>query len=134
MQSELPRANIGGNAATDAFMEQELVRINNEYGNYPSFILMSMGNELGNSEAIEPLMETAKDNDNRRRFYVASCGHGPQSELDDFRVIRPGLRGIIGASTHTDFGERAASFDLPIVAHEVGQNRYMIGRPTHTYG
>ena len=126
LQAEAPRANIGNNKERDEFIEKEMFKINRYYGNHPSFLLLSSGNELhgaGSKTTLE-MIRKIKQDDRRHLISTSSGGRGMRHErcnspLDDFRVR--GVRGIFGESTNQDHSSRIAGLDTPTISHEVGQ-------------
>ncbi len=41
---------LGKNQSADAYVQAEMARIMDAYGNHPSFAMFCIGNELGNSD------------------------------------------------------------------------------------
>jgi hypothetical protein len=126
-QVELPAwvHNLGKDAARDAFLRRELDRILAAYGNHPSFILLTMGNELhGTPDYLAGLVERGKTTDPRRLFSAST--HFQRSPADQFRVsarARGGaIRGLRGAGTDWDYSRGVAQESIPIISHEIGQH------------
>ncbi|MDB2155451.1 sugar-binding domain-containing protein [Clostridium butyricum] len=76
----------------DAAMQEYLIaegfRILDEFGNHPSFVMMSLGNELwGSKEVLNSILKRYKDYDNRH-LYVQGCNNFQWApcilEEDDF--------------------------------------------------
>jgi len=98
LQPELPLFSqiqentlIGNDAKRDKFLYEELQGILDEYGNHPSFVLMSMGNELkGDTATLKKWVRWSKLHDNRH-LYASNSNleamglYFPLSE-DDFSV------------------------------------------------
>jgi hypothetical protein len=129
LQVELPTwsHNLGKDPPRDGFLRRELDRILDVYGNHPSFILMTMGNELsgGNDAYMTGLVEHAKSKDPRRLY--ASSTHQYRLPVDQFLVTmrankRLLVRGLRGAGTDWDFADAIADEKIPLVAHEIGQH------------
>ena len=127
IQAELPTwaYNMGKDKPRDAFLQRELDRILDVYGNHPSFIMMSMGNELrGDDEYLTELVEQGMRKDSRR-IYACSTHHH-RSQADQFRVtMRVGrklIRGLRAPGTDWDFADGIADEQIPIIAHEIGQH------------
>ncbi|WP_315821397.1 sugar-binding domain-containing protein [Paraflavitalea speifideaquila] len=71
LQVELPHwsLNVGEDSASFAFLESEAHRILDTYGNHPSFLFFSMGNELeGDFSKLNNLVATLKAKDNRHLY------------------------------------------------------------------
>ncbi len=120
IQAEGPQANVnaGGDAARDAFLEQELLRMVRTYGQHPSFCLMTLGNEYGgNHRLLEHWVDMLIKEDPRRLYSSASCGQPTKNR--QFTVAA--VRGIRGPGTDHDFGGQIAKLDRPLISHEVGQ-------------
>ena len=128
LQVELPTwaYNMGKDKPRDEFLKRELDRVLDTYGNHPSFILMSMGNELrGNDDYLTGLVEQAKKRPPRRLY--ACTSHHHRSQSDQFRVTmrigkkRIKIRGLRGPGTDWDFTEAIVDEKIPVIAHEIGQ-------------
>ncbi|MBS4219996.1 beta-glucuronidase [Bacillus sp. FJAT-49711] len=80
MQPELPfwgtftnEKDENHNAAAQNYLIEEGFRMLDEFGNHPSFVMMSMGNELwGSPESINELVGRYKDYDNRHLYTQGS--------------------------------------------------------------
>lgn len=128
LQVELPTwsYNMGTDKGRDDFLVRELDRILDVHGNHPSFILMTMGNELrGKDEYLTGLVEQAKRKDPRRLY--SSTTHHHRSQSDQFRITmrigknRTKIRGMRGPRTDWDFAEAITDEKIPVIAHEIGQ-------------
>lgn len=95
MEPELPfwgTITTEGDENHDEKMQQYLInegfRILDEFGNHPSFVMMSLGNELwGSKEVLNSILKRYKDYDNRH-LYVQGCNNFQWApcilEEDDF--------------------------------------------------
>ena len=75
VQAEAPQANVpvGADSARDTFIEKELRRIQETYGNHPSFCLLTPGNEYGgNDEVLSRWISVLIKNDSRHLYSSAS--------------------------------------------------------------
>lgn len=107
----------GKDTVRDKWVEEEVLRILDAYGNHPSFAFMSMGNEpAGDLNVIHHLVDVAKRHDSRR-FYMSGTGWG-QGPTDDYVVVTNRQR---TEGTEYDFRTTDAKQDKPVVSHEVGQ-------------
>ncbi|MHB9079189.1 MAG: glycoside hydrolase family 2 TIM barrel-domain containing protein [Pirellulaceae bacterium] len=120
IQAEAPRANVDTNPLLDQFIQEESLRMADAYGNHPSFVLMSMGNELSVAEDVLSSLLAILQAHDSRRLYTASTGLGPQTSRDQFRVRHEG-RGVGGSGTERDLREQVAQLSVPMISHEIGQ-------------
>ena len=118
---------LGKNPSADRYVQQELVRMIDAYGNHPSFVMQCIGNELGNSdfEVMESWMKPLREKDSRRLYAVSTARkvmpvdqYMATHYIDGLGSTR-GLRG--GASTAWDFEDVYSKSDIPILSHEIGQ-------------
>ena len=149
LQAELPlwTGDLKTNDATRVqWIRDEADRITAAYGNHPSLILFSMGNELhGQYAFMRELLGELQKADNRRLYTMTSnrlwvmdapekSGQtGGPAESDDFLVERAlridgkieGMRGQAffneSPNTSADFSGLLARTALPLVTHEIGQ-------------
>lgn len=151
LQTELPL--WGTYRETDtvliSYMKEEGKRIIEEYGNHPSFVMLSLGNELeGDTAVMADIVKEFKEDDQRHLYALGTNNHywDPQTHpSEDFLVaMRYGkmapdnstdLRGAFSfadsdkggminrqkANTLRDFSAASANAGKPIVGHETGQ-------------
>ncbi|HRO45740.1 sugar-binding domain-containing protein [Agriterribacter sp.] len=117
---------LGKNPDADAFVQAEMKRILDAYGNHPSFVFFCIGNELGNSDfdIMETWIKKAKAEDPRRLYAVSTARK--IMPIDDYNATHqiPGIGGTYGNSANkTDAGleKNYRQATIPIMAHEVGQ-------------
>lgn len=125
--------HIGTTPGLEDFMRQEAHRILETYGNHPSFVLLCMGNELkGDYAFLDTLVGELRQADNRRLYtYSTNNGRPAPGPTSEYWVTEETLQGRLridrtrfGATpggTDYDFSKAIAGFDLPVVAHELGQ-------------
>ena len=108
-----------------AYIEREMTRIADTYGNHPSFVLFGIGNEFGNRgtdwKATNDLLARVKKHDPRRLYNA--CTARKRVHADDYWVTHStgtATRGIGPTHTNWDFSSAAQSTDLPLIAHETG--------------
>jgi len=70
LQPELPNWHAFGNPRHDDYMEAEGYRILNAYGNHPSFVMMSLGNELRGKRAVMAKLVAGFRNKDPRHLYA----------------------------------------------------------------
>ncbi len=127
--------DVGTGNTFDDWLYAESERIVNEYGNHPSFVMMSYGNEPGGSNQVAFLDEFVsywKKKDNRR-VYTSASGWPSVPSLDFYCTPNPriqgwgqGLNSIINAQppqTAYDFRDILTNHfpGKPVVSHEIGQ-------------
>ncbi|GAB3992174.1 glycoside hydrolase family 2 TIM barrel-domain containing protein [Spirosoma daeguense] len=124
---------VGTGGVIDTFIYQESERILNEYGNHPSFCMMSPGNEPGGAYQNEFLgrwVDHFKQKDSRR-LYTSGAGWPmiPENQFhihSDARIQRwgEGVKSIINQGmpkTSYDWRETTKTASAPYVSHEIGQ-------------
>ena len=147
LQAELPVwGHIGADWAGTPFLRAELRRILDAYGNHPSFVMMSMGNEhSGDWGVLADFVADAKRRDPRRKYAAASneyirMGKDPRpvNDGDEFAVIMKGPQPEPGyekgrirmmerllngepPAFDADYRDILKPFDVPTLAHELGQ-------------
>ena len=137
LQTELPNWSfkMGKIPEMDAFFQTEGERIIEEYGNHPSFVMMSLGNELdGELPAMDKMVAHLKALDPEKIFTSTTYAFSPRGLLpgpeDDFFVSQQTKSGWVRGqgflnetfpSTDTDYAEGLESIKIPLVTHEVGQ-------------
>jgi hypothetical protein len=137
-QVELPNWSLhfGEDQQTIRFLLEEAHRILTEYGNHPSFVLMSLGNELqGNTHLMNSTVAALREKDKRRLYMTTTysfqypLGTIAQPE-DDFFVSQKTDRGWVrgqGAfndlspSFNKDYDEACKHIPVPFISHEIGQ-------------
>ena len=117
---------LGKNPSANKFVQEELQRILDAYGNHPSFVMFCIGNELGNSDfdVMQGWIKKLKEKDSRRLYSVSTARK--IMPVDDFMVTHniPGVGRTYGfQGSHTDYDLETiySKSDIPIIAHEVGQ-------------
>jgi Glycosyl hydrolases family 2, sugar binding domain/Glycosyl hydrolases family 2/Glycosyl hydrolases family 2, TIM barrel domain len=125
-------AGVGTGGMIDDFIYAESERIIRQYGNHPSFIMMSTGNEPGGKNQnifLGNWVDFFKAKDNRR-LYTSSAGWPivPENQFNihsDARIQRwgEGNKSIINKekpNTNYDWLKRIKGTQ-PYVSHEIGQ-------------
>ncbi len=117
---------LGKNPSADKFVQEEMKRIVDTYGNHPSFLFFCIGNELGNSDftVMQEWIKKVKQEDPRRLYAVSTARK--ITPVDDYMVTHniPGVGGTYGNSinkTDADLEKNYSKATIPIIAHEVGQ-------------
>jgi hypothetical protein len=115
------------------FIRNEAFRIVDTYGNHPSFVLMSMGNEEGSGQDpfLGELVRGLQDRDSRHLYTSTSAPDNVLRPDNYFVSAGPRWTNLRGdprlendaPSTSVDYESyiRQAGIDRPVIAHEVGQ-------------
>ena len=117
---------IGVGEPVDQYLYDETNRIAEKYGNYASFTMLSAGNEPAGNQVkyLTAFIEYWKKKDDRRVYTGMSVGGSwPVIPNAEFQV-RGGVRGLAWdkrPEAIADFSEGIAKFNVPFVAHEMGQ-------------
>ncbi|HEU6448274.1 MAG TPA: hypothetical protein VFV23_07550 [Verrucomicrobiae bacterium] len=117
-----------GNEPTRAFLTNETARILKNYGNHPSFILLSPSNEPRNYQHFTPEWAAANYARDNRRLYAADSGWGDPAQVAaggaQYAVLARfsggNLRGPTGWFGR-DYRDALEKVHIPVLAHEVGQ-------------
>jgi Glycosyl hydrolases family 2, sugar binding domain len=137
-QIELPYWNLkaGKDPATNAFLKNEAQKIITDYGNHPSFLMLSLGNELeGDAKFLNNMVADLKKLDPRHLYATTTfsfkkpMGVRPEPE-DDFFITQWTDKGWVRGQGI--FNDKAPHFDkdyaansqhinVPIITHEIGQ-------------
>ena len=122
VQTEGPQANVptGEDHARDEFVERELIRVVDTYGNHPSFALMTIGNEYGGSEDVITHWVDRLINADSRHLYSSASANTLKSANRQFTEDAH-LRGVHGPGTDFDYTAPMAKEDRPLIGHEIGQ-------------
>ncbi len=123
---------VGNGGPYDKYIYAESERIMEQYGNHPSFLLYTYGNEP-NGDNIEKFLGgliTHLKSIDPRHLYTSAAGWPIIPENDYYNNGYPriyvwyaGLASYINAnrpSTNYDWYEITNKFDIPYVSHEVG--------------
>ena len=118
----------GKRAARDQWANEEVQRILKEYGNHPSFCMLSMGKEpAGDLSIPDQITKRSKESDPRHLYRRGSAwGPGPFDDYDQRGGPVPwlkeeGMRGYGGPGTDWDFTAVIDKSRVPLVTHELGQ-------------
>jgi hypothetical protein len=140
LQPELPNWMEFGDPEHDDFLKAEGDRILRCFGNHPSFVMLSLGNELGGKQEImAPLVKHFRELDPRHLYAQGSNNWFPRPDKGDdyltsFQVDGKKVRGSFATvdpplgqvqlgppSTEKDYSAEIAAVTVPVVGHEVGQ-------------
>lgn len=112
------------------FLYRETEQIVRAYGNHPSFVMLSSGNEPAGpwQQVLTPWLIEWKEKDNRR-IYASQTGRyygerpGPVDDIDYLIAIRIGSYRFRGDSGWfgRDFRASLEGTNYPVISHETGQ-------------
>lgn len=137
-QVELPHWSLrfGEDQKTTDFLLQEADNLLNEYGNHPSFIMMSLGNEIhGPPDLMNSVVADLRAQDGRHLYTTTSysfqypLGAIAQKE-DDFLISQKTDKGWIRGqgifnteypNFSKDYTETSEHVPVPLISHEIGQ-------------
>ncbi|TRX54770.1 glycoside hydrolase family 2 [Fulvivirga sp. M361] len=138
LQVELPHwsLKVGQEDKTTDFLYREADKLLNDYGNHPSFILMSLGNELqGDIGILNEMVSELKAKDDRHLYTTTSfsfqqpTGTVPEQQ-DDFFITQWTDKGWIRGQGifnsqsprfDKDYSANSDHIDVPLISHEIGQ-------------
>lgn len=113
------------------YYQNEAINISEVFGNHPSFIMFSNGNELlGDFEMLETITTQVKAFDNRRLYTLTSNFDRPLTPADDYlsafeaaghRVRVQVFHDVISEHTRLSYDDAVKDVDVPVVSFEVGQ-------------
>ena len=138
LQVELPNwsPTVGLDAKMNRFLYNEYHRIIEDYGNHPSFCMMSVGNELQpDFDFLNGMVKYMKEHDNRHLYTATSFtferGHGSRPEPEDEFFITQWTdngwirgQGVFDAEQpnfNKDYRVAADGMGVPLISHEIGQ-------------
>lgn len=137
LQVELPNwtFKMGGNPPVDAWLKTEAENIFREYGNHPSFVMLSLGNELdGDFAWLDQCIAEFRQQEPQLLFTSTTFAFAPRGKLpgprDDFFISQETQCGWVRGqgflnntrpNTVSDYAAGASCIPIPLVTHEVGQ-------------
>lgn len=109
----------------------EAMNISEHFGNHPSFIMFSNGNELlGDFEMLENITTQIKSLDNRRLYTLTSNFERPVTPADDYysavaydgqRVRVQVFHDVVSEHTRLSYDDVVKKLNMPLVSFEIGQ-------------
>lgn len=127
--------NNGHDPELDQYFLEEAQRIISEYGNHPSFVMLSLGNELtGDFTYLDSVITQLRDIRpdilyTSTSYTFAERGRSPGPE-DDFFISQRTKSGWVRGqgfinstppTTDSDYAEGLSAVSIPLITHEVGQ-------------
>ncbi len=140
LQPELPNWAAYGEPAHDEFLRAEGERLLRTFGNHPSFVMLSLGNELGgNQEPRAAFVKHFRELDGRHLYAEGTNNWVPFVPPGDdyfasFQVRGQKVRGSFGSvdkplghvqtgppSTMKNYSAAIAGVTVPVIGHEIGE-------------
>jgi beta-galactosidase len=122
----LPQGLGKKDRTVDEYVEAEILRLVDAYGNHPSFMFFGIGNELGNSDfaVMKTWVAAAKARDPRHLYAVSTARQ--ITDVCDYAVTHnyPGVgwvRSQLRNHTDWDYENLYTQTKIPCIAHEIGQ-------------
>lgn len=124
---------LGNGMVIDKYLMTETQRMVRDYGNHPSFCMLSAGNEPSGNwvKWVSRFVDEWKAADNRRIYTGASVGNGWQWQPQNMYHVKAGARGLDAwnksqPSAADDFTENISTYKgtpitAPYISHETGQ-------------
>lgn len=122
---------VGEDAMHRAYYADEAVRISDTYGNHPSFIMFSNGNEnMGDFELLERITTMIKAYDPRRIYTITSNFDHPVLPCEDYlcafdaggeHIRIQNMQDEVAKDTCLDYSRAVQKTTVPIISFEVGQ-------------
>ncbi|MBR3222189.1 MAG: hypothetical protein IKF72_08165 [Kiritimatiellae bacterium] len=117
---------VGNGKPVDAFVKREIRDIVDTYGNSPSFLSLSVGNELGNSNFVEmeKWLVDLRKYDPRPLYYCSSARTVTATDDISLSHVVPGMgmaREKLYPKTDWDYEWIYSKARVPTIAHEIGQ-------------
>lgn len=120
-------SSLGDGKPIDQFIYDETVRMEQLYGNHPSYCMLAYGNEPRGGKQVEYLTKFIhfwQKRDDRRLYTGASVAMSwplvPENEF----MIKSGARNLAWdklPESKTDYTAAIEKFTMPYLAHEMGQ-------------
>lgn len=138
LQTELPvwSLKIGEDPKVNEFLRDEFINMSENYGNHPSWIMSTCGNELQKDfSVLNNLVRQMKEADPRHLYAATSFtfekGHGGHAEpFDDFLITQWTDDGWVRGQGVFDnelpafdrnYNNSMECVSVPLVSHEIGQ-------------
>lgn len=131
INKEIASLEYGDDPIHNQYYPNEARTISKVYGNHPSFIMFSNGNEtMGNFELLSDITRQIRAYDPRRIYTVTSNFDHPVMDCEDYlcafaayeNPIRiQTMHDIVARHTCLDYSKAVADSPVPIISFEVGQ-------------
>lgn len=128
---DISKVELGSDPAHAEYYRKELFTMLDEYGNHPSMILFSNGNEnMGDFALMEQLTAAGKAYDPRHLYTTTSNFDHPVQPCEDYfnafqvrgqRVRLQTTQEQVALNNRLNYEEAIEKVDLPVISFEVGQ-------------
>ena len=128
---DISKVELGSDPAHADYYRRELFTLLDEYGNHPSMLLFSNGNEnMGDFTLMEQLTVAGKAYDPRHLYTTTSNFDHPVQECEDYfnafqvrgqRIRLQTTQNQVASDNRLSYQEAIESVDLPVISFEVGQ-------------
>ncbi len=131
LNADVCALSVGDDPIHKTYYHNEAMNISETFGNHPSFIMFSNGNELlGDFEMLENITTQIKAFDPRRLYTLTSNFDRPVTPADDYfsafeaaghRVRVQVFHDVVSEHTRLSYDDAVRDTDVPVVSFEVGQ-------------
>lgn len=131
LNKDIGELELGEDCIHRDYFTREALVISKTYGNHPSFIMFSNGNEnMGDFGILDDITKQIKACDNRRIYTLTSNFDHPILPCEDYlcafdagghRIRIQGLYDDIANHTRNDYSSAVNDVSVPIISFEVGQ-------------
>lgn len=131
INKDIAALEYGDDPIHNQYYPNEARTISKTYGNHPSFIMFSNGNETcGNFELLSDITTMIRSYDSRRIYTVTSNFDHPVMPCEDYLCAQDAygnpiriqnLHNIVSEHTCLDYSKAVADSPVPIISFEVGQ-------------
>jgi hypothetical protein len=117
---------LGRKEPIDTYLMEETRRITRQYGNHPSFTMLSAGNEPAGNWVpwASRFVDYWREHDPRRLYTGFSVGGGWAWQPRNQYHVKAGVRGLDWGrmpETMSDFAQKIDTISAPFICHELGQ-------------
>lgn len=113
------------------YFVNEAITISKMYGNHPSFIMFSNGNEnMGDFDLLDDITTCIKSYDNRRLYTLTTNFDHPVMPCEDYicayeacghKVRIQDIHDIVSESSLLDYSAAVEDVSVPVISFEIGQ-------------
>ncbi len=131
LNTDVCALSTGDDPIHKTYYHNEAMNISEHFGNHPSFIMFSNGNELlGDFEMLENITTQIKALDNRRLYTLTSNFERSVSPVDDYysavayngqRVRVQVFHDVVSEHTRLSYDDVVKNLFMPLVSFEIGQ-------------